>query len=98
MKIKSKRAEDAITHTKLHLTISKGQMKTNLGPFDCAIAKEDVKTIVLWAEEDAEKRAKGAFIHACPLTPSKDNFCGVAVCGECDATKNFLKKLNETQP
>lgn len=36
-----------------------------------------------------------AFVWGCPLTPSKDNFCGIAVCGECDAARNFTKKLNE---
>ena len=49
-------------------------------------------------KSEEEQRAVEAFVAGCPLTPSKDNFCGVAVCGECDATKNFLKKLNETQP
>lgn len=42
------------------------------------------------------RRAVEAFVCGCPLTPSKDNFCGVAVCGECDATKNFIRKFTET--
>jgi hypothetical protein len=42
------------------------------------------------------RKAVEAFVYGCPLIPSKDSFCGVAVCGECDATKNFIRKFNET--
>lgn len=43
----------------------------------------------------SETKAVEAFIKACPLTPSKSNFCGIVECGQCDASKNFINALKQ---